>query len=275
MSLFLSGLDLQPADKRWNFWLSEGLDDVPEVRGGSEIVPFRAGRVYMPRTADKRALLLQGHIKASDVRAAVDEVKAVLSPSEIGRPLVWEDPLGYADPRWTNVIVQNVVAVVAAAQVRTYSVELEADPFWYSPWGANTLDAGLALDEGYLLDLSATLTVTPSTTNQLVSIVDLGSYWTERIRIEMDGPSTSAVGVHTDDTSIGFVMSAALAAGETFVLDAYARTVQIDGSNARGDMSLLAGNEHGEYIRFAPTAQDIRIVGKPAECRLIFSKTWL
>lgn len=274
MSLFLDGLDLQPGDRRWYFFLTDGIDELPAVRGASLVVPFRSGRRYPARVADTRKLVLTGHVKATDLRAAIDELKAVLSPTDAQRQVTWEDPLGHADPRWTNAIVLNVVADRAGPSARKYSIELEADPYWIAPWHVIPLDGGYLMDGGWSMDESSPLTVTPASEDETVAIPDLGTAPTDRITVTITGPSVSAVGVQTAG-GIGFVMDAALAGGETLVFDAYERTVAINGVNARASLNLAAGNELGEWLTFAKTSETIHVLGQPVECELQWRNQYL
>jgi hypothetical protein len=38
---------------------------------------------------------------------------------------------------------------------------------------------------------------------------------------------------------------------------------------------LLGGNQHGEYFRLKPGVQTLRILGQPAEVRLLITPTYL
>jgi hypothetical protein len=274
MSLVLGGLELQPADKRWRFWLAEGMDNVPEVRGASQVIPFRTGRVQMERFADRRKLVLPGYVRAHNIRAAVDSLKSVLTPLDTEQVLVWVDPMGYAGSRWTNVVVQNVLADVRAGNVRSYSIELEADPFWYSDWGAWTLDEGLHMDEGLFMDEGDVVTITPDSTDYTATFGTGGTGPVTAVRVEVDGASSGTVGVKNDTTDVGFTFPA-LSADDNLIVASGARTVTLEGTPSRGSLTLNSANKHGEYISLEPGSNTIRVTGQPAEVRIYFDTCWL
>ena len=72
---------------------------------------------------------------------------------------------------------------------------------------------------------------------------------------------------------MGFTFGAALTSGQVLVVDNHARTVMRAGVNRRDLLTLLAGNQRGEYARLVGVAH-VRVTGQPAECRIQMTPCW-
>lgn len=284
-------VDLQRIDLNVFLQITEGLDELPTVRGSDDLVPFRTGRLPLPRWGDSRRLVLDGWIAGTagasapaSFRGYVDSVKRALDPAgDEERVLV--ATLEDGTTRWIRCRPRNLMwGERYGDEARLVSVELEAlDPYWYSPYGFATLDSGLFLDNGELLDQGAEIVVTPTSTVHDVPLTIPGTAECERVRVSLLGPSTAAVGVEVvapdpigfSHPALGELRLAGQAfSGERLHIDNHERTVALDGSTARRDLTLRSGNRHGEYLRLPPGTQTIRILGKPAEARLLFTPTW-
>lgn len=138
------------------------------------------------------------------------------------------------------------------------------------------IGSGSTLDDGLTLDASAEIVIVPSSISHTVAFDTLGTADVERIRIRMTGPSLMPPGIEVDtpDGVVGFVLASALVAGETFDLDNYARTAVIGVTPQRRFMTLKAANRNGEYVRFRPGLNTVRILGQPASARILFTPTF-
>lgn len=275
------GLDLAPAHRRWRFWVASGRDDLPEVRTSSEVIPFRRGRLHQPAIGDRRMLELRGYIKETTdpaLRAQLDLLKRLLDP-ERAQPGTLADDFEDGSVRWIHAVPRDVIDRYGGEATRLLSIELEAlDPYWYGAWGTLALDGGLFLDAGLALDGSAEIVVTPSTAAHALQIDTLGSAEVERLRITFTGPSAAPVGFQATLATgevVGFTFRAALAAGQTLVVDNHERLVLMQGINRRDLLTLRAENLHGEYARLSPRINDVRVFGQPAEARIRVTPTYL
>lgn len=276
--------DLQRADLDVFFEITEGLDDLPETRGSDQVIPFRRGRLVQPRWPDGRPIVALGHVTgpsgagaAAAYRGYVDDLKARLDPTGPARLLV--ATLEDGTKRWINAVPRDLVGGPAlGADFRPFSIRWDApDPFWYGAYGIATLDSGLALDTGRILDGSADIVIAGSGDYVLANP---GSADSQRVRVVINGPSSGPVTVEvTGSQPVGFSFGVALAAGQTLTVDNHDRTVSLatkfkPTTNARKDLSLRPGNEHGEYLRLRPGAQTIRVSGAPATTRINFLPTY-
>ncbi|MEW6223201.1 MAG: hypothetical protein AB1627_01090 [Chloroflexota bacterium] len=278
MSPTWEGLDLQPAHRRWRFWIEQGRDELPDARTSSDLIPFRRGRLHQPAAADRRVLEVRGYIQEASLsafRAQHDTLKGLLDP-EAETPGTLVDDFEDGSARWIRAVPRNLMSRHGGEATRLLSIELEAlDPYWYSAWGSLALDAGYALDEGLTLDSSAEIIVVPTSTAHVIPIVIPGTADCERVSVRMTGPSVAAPGVDVPgSTPIGFLLGTPLAAGEVAELDNAARSVTVDGVTARASLDLLPGNRHGEYLRLPRGTTALRVLGQPAEARILFTPTY-
>lgn len=284
VGLELGGVDVQRPDLDVFLQLSEGLDELPAVRGQDDVVPFRTGRVPRPRYGDHRRLVLDGWIAgaagsdaAASYRAYVDAIKAVLDPTR-DADIVLRATLEDGSVRWIYCRPRTVIPGERMGDAaRLVSVELEAlDPFWYGSNGTLTMDSGLFMDAGLLMDSDAWVTVNPTSDPYNFEFFTLGNTDITNVRVEIDGPSTGLVRVgHLNFGEFISFQHPALTAEQTLVVDSDARTVLLNGVTARAAMALGAGNQHGEYFRLRAGPQTIQIIGTPAEVRLYFPATYL
>jgi hypothetical protein len=280
MSLVWDGLDLQPAHRRWRFWIAVGRDELPETRASSQLIPFVRGRLHQAGVADRRVLEVRGYIKElSDpaMQAELDAIKQSLDP-ERSVPGVLTDTFADGSVRWLTAVPRNAISRYAGDAGRLLSLELEAlDPFWYRTWGAWVLDSGLYLDEGLLLDEATEIVIHPHASPETISFTAVGTAEGTLVRIEADGPSTGGQLVVTNVSADGAPSFShpALLAGEALVVDSGLRVVTLNGGNHRGSLVLGAGNRHGEYFRLRPGLNTIQISGLPAELRVSFPATYL
>lgn len=146
ISLAFRGYDLQRADLNVMFAITEGLDTLPEFRGQDQLIPFRTGRLPVPRTADRRPVVATGWVAGAapapetSYRAYLDGLKAVLDPTLAEAYLVATLPDGSV--RWIKAKASNLIGgELIGHELRPMSIEWEAlDPFWYSAYGIGTLD---------------------------------------------------------------------------------------------------------------------------------------
>lgn len=280
MSPIWQGLDLAPAHRRWRFWVAEGRDELPEVRVSSEVIPFRRGRLHQRSLADQRSLELRGYVQETTdlaMREQLDLLKTLLDPERF-EPGLLEDDFEDGTHRWIRAVPRNLMPRYAGQGRRLLSIDLQSlDPYWYGAYGIGTLDSGLALDTGRILDGSADIVIAGSGDYVLSNP---GSADSQRVRVVINGPSSGPVTVEvTGSQPVGFSFGVALAAGQTLTVDNHDRTVSLATkfkpmTNARKDLSLRPGNEHGEYLRLRPGAQTIRVSGAPATTRINFLPTY-
>ena len=281
MSLTWQGLDLQPAHRRWRFWIAQGRDELPDVRTSSDLIPFRRGRLHRPGVADRRPLELRGYIQEASLaafRAQHDTLKGLLDP-ETEEPGTLADTFEDGGVRWVRAVPRNLVSKYGGDATRVLSIELEAlYPFWYGSNGVITLDSGLLLDSGYAMDQDAKIVITPMTPAYNFTFNALGTTAITDVIVEVDGPSDDRVFIYNESLSpvVGFGYDVVLGAAETLVVDSGARSVRLGSVNARGSLLLgYPGNRHGEYLRLRPGSNTIRINGKPAQVRISFPATYL
>ncbi len=285
IGLVWDGHDLQRADLDVFFEITEGLDTLPEVRGEDQIIPFRVGRLPGLRIPHRRVIDATGHVMGpadatakAAFRAYVDEVKGWMDPTIGERVLV--ATLEDGSIRWITCAARNIMGGEGwASEYRAMSLEWEAlsDPLWHADWGEWFLDSGLVLDDGWYLDELGNVVITPAATPSPFSatFTALGTTATEAVRVEVDGPSVGAITINVATaTQLGFTFPA-LAAGEHLVVDNGARTVTLDGVQARGDLGLLPGNVHGEYLHLYPGVNTVLVTGQPAQVRIIFDRSYL
>jgi Phage tail protein len=308
VGLTWDGYDIQRSDLDVFLEITEGLDELPELRARRDIIPFRHGQRPAAPYANRRPIVLTGLISGpsaterSGYRGYVDEVKESFSPLR-SAPGTLVATLEDGTTRWIKAMPLDARFRPIVPGASNTSIELVADdPFWYSAYGtvgdviaydaaiiydsslhlydgatgALGMDTGIEMDDDYLMDSGGEIIVTPPTTE--VTFDSMGTADVERIRIRFVGPSTGSVGVHNLSTSspVGFSIARTLAAGEEIVVNNYARTAKLDGvTNVRGDMTLRDGNRHNEYLRLLPGSQTLRILGAPAEARITFFATWL
>lgn len=282
MGLTVDGLDVQRPDMDIYLELVEGKDEQPEARTSSDVLPFRRGRLQRTSTADRRRLLLAGWIAgpagsgaASGFRTYMDEIKMALDP-ERSTPVVLVDDFEDDTRRWIRAWPRNMVSAEGPGDgTRLLSVELDAlDPFWYSAVGMLALDAGLLLDDGYVLDSGAEIVVSAAASFFDVLVSHPGSADTDAIAIRMSGASVGAVSVENVTAGVGFSAGVALAAGDDLRIDVRERTIERNGASVRSTTTLRAGNRNGEWLRLRPGTNRIRISGAPAETRILFNPAW-
>lgn len=285
IGLVWDGHDLCRPDLDLFFDMADGLDNLPEVRGEDQLVPFRAGRLSSSRLPHRRPIVANGHAAGpsgatarADLRAYIDEVKGWMDPTVGERILV--ATLEDGSLRWITCAARNILPGEGwGGEYRALSLEWEAvsDPLWHSSWGTLSLDAGYVLDDLWSLDASAEVIIVPTSTSHAQDIDTLGTAAVDRIRATFTGPSSAAPGLNVtmaDGSIVGYTFGATLTAGQTLVIDSYARTVTLAGTNRRDLLTLLAGNQHGEYIRFHTGTNTVRVTGQPAECRIHFTPAW-
>jgi hypothetical protein len=276
VGLSWDGFDVQRPDLDIFVEIAEGLDELPQVRGGDQVVPFRSGRLPSPAIADWRVVVCNGWIAGSGAaprasfRAYLDALKAKLDQTSEPRLLVATLETGAL--RWIRATPRNLLPGPGiGGEFRTFSVEWRAcDPYWYGSWGALILDSGLRLDAGLFLDGSADVVVAGS-----ASLDPKGTADTERVRVVFTGPSVGPVGIETSGSEpIGFTIARTLVAGEVVTVDNFARSATLGGVSVRSLMSLRAANLHGEYIRLPPGPVTLRALGGAAETRVQFSPAY-
>jgi hypothetical protein len=292
MSLILGNLELQQPnygglDYGWKFWVEQGRDEVPAVRGGWDLIPMRAGSLAVRGLGDTRILEVKGYIKAASTalfRSYLDILKPLFDPT-VAVPLILWDTLPDGTVRWLRAKTANVVwdpSVLESELIRIASIEVHSpDYVWYSRWGSLTLDAGYALDawQGYVLDSSGEWIVTPAGDPFVSTLSVFGTVASERVRVQLEGPSSgppSILWTPPGLPAVGFTMANALVANDVLVVDNFARTAILNGAtNIRSQMTLAAGNRGGEYLRLGSGDIPIRIGGTPAKVRLLFNPAYL
>ncbi len=285
VGLVWDGHDVQRADLDVFFEITDGLDDLPEVRGEDQLIPFRAGRLPGLRLPHRRPVVAVGHVMGpadatarAAFRAYVDEIKGWMDPTIGERILV--ATLEDGSTRWITCVPRNILPGEGwASEYRAFSLEWEAvsDPLWHADWGEWFLDSGLVLDDGWYLDEAGHLVITPTGSPFDATFTALGTTATEAVRVEVDGASTGVVGVSNVTAGhpvVGFTHPA-LAAAALLSVDSGTRTVTLGGVQARGNLTLLAGNAHGEYLRLWPGQNVIRVTGTPAQIRVFFDRSYL
>lgn len=292
IGLAYSGYDLQRADLNVMFAISEGLDTLPVVRGVDQLIPFRTGNLAQVRTGDRRSVVATGWVAGAapapeaSYRAYLDGLKKVLDPTRL--PDILVATLTDGTTRWINAVPRNMLGgEMVGYEMRPLSIEWEAlDPYWYGSYGYMTLDAGHDLDEGDFLDGGAELIVAGSGD---VLLDTGGSASVERVRIRFVGPSTGPIGVETvGAVPVGFQIARTLSAFECVEVNNVTRTVETladatialswpsgaPRTSIRNQMTLSAGNLHGEYIRLPPGPVTLRVTGGASQTRILFTPSY-
>jgi hypothetical protein len=290
IGLTYDGYDLQRADLDIFFQITEGLDDLPETRGSDDLIPFRVGRLPVPRIADRRPVVAMGWVTRSSTsteaayRAYIDDIKERLDPTGPPRTLIVT--LEDGSQRWIHAVPRNLLPGDAlGSDFRAFSIEWEAlDPYWYGSWGDLTLDAGYLLDDGWFLDSSSEVIVAAGV--GYVTINTLSTAPIAKVRVRFSGPSVGDVGIETVGSEpVGFRLAGALTSVDTLEVDNDARTVLLintalveldipDIENVRNLLTLNPANQHGEYLRLPSGSVTLQILGSPAETRILFSPTY-
>lgn len=283
VGLTWDGYDVQRSDLDVFLEITEGLDELPDLRSFQQIVPFRHGRRADVPYADKRAIVLTGLLSGPSAteragyRGYVDEVKGSFSPLR-DTPGTLVATLEDGTTRWIKAMPLDMRTKPIVPGAANASIELIADdPFWYSANGFATMDSGLVMDDGEVMDQGAVVVVTPTSTSEAVALDTLGTADVERIRVHMTGPSVSPPGIEVDtpDGLVGFALAAPLISGQELTVDNFARTALIGVLSQREGMTLKAANRHGEYVRLRPGVNAVRVLGQPAQARILFTPTWL
>lgn len=277
------GYDIQRADLDVFLEITEGLDELPELRTHQQVIPFRHGQRADMSYAHARPIVLSGLISGpsgnerSAYRAYVDEVKASFSPFRTGLLVA---TLEDGTTRWIHAMPLDMRYTPIVPGASNVSIELIAhDPFWYSAYGVLNLDSGVEMDDDELMDAGGEIVVPSGTTE--VTFTNTGTAEVERIRARFIGASGGSVGIENLSTPelVGFSIAQTLAAGQRITVNNYHRTARRDlgagQGNVRGSMTLRAGNRNGEYLRLLPGSNTLRILGAPAEARITFFPTWL
>lgn len=281
MSLLLDGYEAQRPNEGIHLSVARGRGRIepPPTRRSSSVIPFRAGRRLTPGYADSRRLELVGWVTKPDPEelvAELDALKVVFDPSR--DPWLLLDTLPNGDVRWIRVVGANLMGAYRNPHTYDLSAELIADdPFWYSAYGTSTLDSGLVLDAVDLLDQGGPIVVTPTAASHPINFDSMSTGDVERIRIRLVGPSSTGVGIEVDtpDGVVGFVMASALSAGQVLIVDNHKRTALIGTLSQRQGMTLRAANRHGEFIRFRPGVNQLRVLGQPGSAHILFTRTYL
>ena len=282
VGLTWDGYDIQRADFGVLLDIVDGLDDLPELRTSRQVIPFRHGQRAEYPYANGRPLVLSGLLDGRDgldraaYRTYVDEVKQSFSPFR-AEPGILVATLEDGTLRWISAMPLDLRPASIVPGASRISIELLADdPFWYSAYGFASMDSGLLMDDGEAMDQGAELVVTPTTASHAIAFDTLGTADVERIRIQFTGPSVAAVGIEVDTTDgiVGFT-AATLASGEELEVDNAARTALVGVLSQRQFMTLQAANRHGEYVRFRSGLNTVRILGQPAEVRILLTPTYL
>jgi hypothetical protein len=279
---------LQRPDLNIMFEITEGLDSLPEVRGRSQLIPFRTGQLPVDRWADRRSIVATGWVAGQasyaaggwadpalfdpalvgptvvlahpspeeSYRAYLDSLKRVLDPTKPTGILTV--PMDDGTTRWINAKPAQPSLLGGdpiGREMRPLSVEWEAlDPFWYG---------------GRLV-----VAMVPGAP---VVVDTLGTADVENGVITIQGPAADPGFVVSmpDGSIVGFTFDLSLSASERLVVDNARRTATLAGATRRNVMSLLEGNRHGEYFRLAAGRNPVTILGSAAEVRLAFTVAFL
>lgn len=258
-----------------------GRNELPELRAQDRMLPFRHGRLPAIPFADGRLIEARGWVDVpyASFRAEVDPLKQALAPFTTG---VLVDELEDGTLRWANARVSNLMWIHLKAGTERVSVEFVAhDPFWYSAYGALDLDSGVEMDDDELMDAGGEIVVVPFATE--VTFTNPGNTDVERIRVRFIGPAGGGVGIENLSTPelVGFTSTNNLSPGERVTVNNYHRTAHLDTgigtptTNVRGTMTPHVGNQRAEYLRIVPGSNTLRVLGSPAEARILFFPTWL
>lgn len=89
-SIVANGVDLTRSDGRLLFYVTRGIDDVPEVRGQDVIVPGLGGRIPMNRRLDRLIVEAHGMVMGAgadetaqrvDFRSLIESLRDLMNPS--------------------------------------------------------------------------------------------------------------------------------------------------------------------------------------------------
>lgn len=276
VGLLVNGFDVQRADLGIFLDLTEGLDEFPAVRGEDSTIPFMPGSLFAARTADSKKLVMTGWViadRSDGVRAFFNELKRAVDPTAAARITVAATVEDGAE--WTiDARPVSLIANSTMPEFHRVSLELDAQPYWRRTWDVDSLDSGLYLDDGLVMDDSSDLDVAPTTDPYDVVFNALGVAPIQDAVMTIYGPSTGVVGIRfTNLGQVGFTFPA-LGAAEVLVVDTGTRTVTLDSVNARRDLTLLTGNQRGEYFRIAAGSNTLRITGHPAQVTFPFSSCY-
>jgi hypothetical protein len=218
--LVLGNLNLnQPnyfaSDYGFKFWIQSGLDELPTVRGGSDFLPMRSGRLHLRRIGDSIPLVLQGFVRArtnAEFRQAMDILQGLFDPT-IAVPVRLTEYMPDGTARYVNVVPNNSIASSDELEPqRLYSVALDSmDAQWRTNWGALTADslAPIYADTGamaqpigqrpYFADSSAEALIYPTSLSHTFQLDTRSIGMVEDIRVTFDQGSFG-----NDTTPVGF-----------------------------------------------------------------------
>lgn len=280
VGLTWDGYDVQRQDFGVLLDITEGLDDLPQLRTHHELVPFRHGRHTEEPYADRRPIVLTGLLDGrdgtdrSDYRTYVDEVKAAFTPFR-GSPGRLVATLEDGSTRWIWAWPLDMRPVPLVPGASKWSIELVAtEPFWYSGDESIVMDSGYDMADGEFMDSGGDVVIVPDSDGYLASIIADGTAPVTAARVTFTGPSTGFTRFEDFENTIGWT-GPTLAAGDELVVDSGLRTVTLNGVQARDQLILHANNRNGEYVRLDPGTNTIRISGQPAEVRVRYTSVYL
>jgi hypothetical protein len=281
VGLTWDGFDLQRSDLDILFALTEGLDDLPQLRSADQFIPFLPGRLPSPAIPDRRAVVAVGWVTARGAAAAaafrtyLDTLKAKLEPG--GPPRILLATLENGTQRWIRAVPRVLIPGEGlGSDFRAFSIQWDArDPYWYGVYGSLFLDTGLLLDSGLFLDAPGETVFTPSSDPFYVNLEVPGTTDSSKVKVTVVAPSTGAVGVVAEADEVGFTFPTMAGGAANLIVDNELRTATQAGVSSRASLTLAAGNEHGEYIRLRPGVNRLRISGRPASVRVAFRPTYL
>jgi hypothetical protein len=209
--LVLGNLNLnQPnyfaSDYGFKFWIQSGLDEMPTVRGGSDFLPMRSGRLHLRRIGDSIPLVLQGFVRArtnAEFRQAMDILQGLFDPT-IAVPVRLTEYMPDGTARYVNVVPNNSIASSDELEPqRLYSVALDSmDAQWRTNWGTLTADslAPVYADTGamaqpigerpYFADSSAEALIYPTSWQHTFQLDTRSIGQVDDIRVTFDQGST-------------------------------------------------------------------------------------
>ena len=180
MSLIVDGLQLQDRAAGVYFDMVHGRNELPRVRAAESVIPFRSGVRFETSLADRRTIHLESRVLAvADTHQEfIDDLKRRLDPTR-GSPIIIRDLLPTGLERWCAARSRafDIERIGGLNDTPMYhaSAALEAlDPFWYSSYGAATLDAGVpSLDPIYA---ARVLELGPAAYWRLASLADASGH---------------------------------------------------------------------------------------------------
>jgi hypothetical protein len=257
--LVLGNLNLnQPnyfaSDYGFKFWIQSGLDEMPTVRGGSDFLPMRPGRLHLRRIGDSIPLVLQGFVRArtnAEFRLAMDILQGLFDPT-IAVPVRLTEYMPDGTARYVNVVPNNSIASSDELEPqRLYSVALDSmDAQWRTNWGTLTADslAPVYADTGamaqpigerpYFADSSAEALIYPTSWQHTFQLDTRSIGQVDDIRVTFDQGSSGSDDVN-DPTGDNFPGTSRLGiactpAGAVIPLSA--------GTDTTGTVGCLLGN---------------------------------